>query len=146
MYNKMKVVKGVFIQMDLFAHWGSWKMTGCTFVRGGDRGYDNSKSWWANRQDSITLRCGTLLDSKSKFWRSETSECPVGREKIWRGLVSGRSFAARCGCGAEGGYRCCRVLRDSQLNGTTACRPFHFSGRLCLPRFHFVMCCLQHCR
>ena len=30
-------------------------------------------------------------------------------EKIWKGLVSGRSFAARCGCG----YRC---LRNGQLN------------------------------
>ena len=36
-------------------------------------------------------------------------------KKLWRGLVSGRSFAAHCGCGAEGGYR---MLQKSQLNDT----------------------------
>ncbi len=47
--------------------------------------------------------------------------------------MSGRSFAARCGCGAKGGYRWCRMLEKSQWNST--CVGFHFSRRLCLPWF-----------
>ncbi len=96
-------------------------------------------------KESACWQCGRFARRYSHTfgspaWSANRRPCFQGgfKEKIcpvrkYGGLVSGRSFAARCGCGAEGGYRWCRMLEKSQWNST--CVGFHFSRRLCLPWF-----------